>query len=114
MNDGAHRMNQMGTAPELTATTHPLEEATHLTRSRRTAAWAIALAADLAQIVLMPLFGGGATSPLNNALDVGVALALTYLVGFHWSFVPSLIAESLPLVDLAPTWTAAMFLASRK
>jgi hypothetical protein len=88
-------------------------EATSPTRTRRLAAWGVAGLADLVQLVFVPVFGEGAASPANDALDVGVGIVLTFLIGFHWSFVPSLIAESLPMVDLAPTWTAAVFLATR-
>jgi hypothetical protein len=76
-------------------------------------AWALAGLADAAQIVFFPLFGQGALSPFEGALDLGVGVALTALVGFHWSFAPAFIMELVPMVDLAPTWTGAVFLATR-
>jgi len=66
------------------------------------------LPGDALQIFLFPLFGEGFASPVNDLLDMGVALALVRLVGFHWVFLPSLVAEAVPGLDLAPTWTAAV------
>jgi LPXTG-motif cell wall-anchored protein len=39
-----------------------------------------------------------------------VAAALIKLLGFHWALLPALAAEAVPALDLAPTWTAAVFL----
>jgi hypothetical protein len=72
----------------------------------------IAVAADALQIFLFPVFGEGFASPMDAALDMGVALVLTRLVGFHWVFLPGLIAEAIPGLDLAPTWTAAVLFAT--
>jgi len=38
---------------------------------------------------------------------------LSWLVGFHWAFLPTFIAELLPFVDLVPSWTLAVWLATR-
>ncbi len=84
-----------------------------LTRRRVLTARAVALTADLVQIVGFPVFGEGFASPWNDALDVVVAGVLTALVGWHWSFVPSAAAELIPVFDLVPTWTAAVLLATR-
>jgi hypothetical protein len=35
---------------------------------------------------------------------------LIKLLGFHWAFLPTLAAEAVPALDLAPTWTAAVLL----
>ena len=56
---------------------------------------------------------GGALSPVNNMIDVGVAIAMLVLVGWDWGFLPTFIAEMIPLVDLVPTWTLAVWLATR-
>jgi len=77
------------------------------------AAWMVAGAADLLQVVFFPMFSEGWLSPLNDCLDVAVALVLTKLIGFHWSFLPTLVVELLPVVEAAPTWTASVFLATR-
>ena len=79
------------------------------TAARIRAARAIAMLADLAQIVVMPAFSAGALSPVNDALDVGVGIALSYLLGWHWAFLPSFLSELIPVWDLVPTWTAAVW-----
>lgn len=73
----------------------------------------VAMAADALQIGVFPLFAPGAASPVNDALDVAVAGAMTWLVGWHWAFLPSFVAELVPGLDLVPTWTAAVFFATR-
>jgi hypothetical protein len=70
---------------------------------------AIAMLADLVQIVVFPAFSQGALSPFNDALDAGVAVALTWLLGWHWAFLPSFLSELIPMFDLVPTWTAAVW-----
>ena len=62
------------------------------------------------QIALAPLFGEGFASPFNDALDLLVAAVLIKLLGFHWALLPALAAETVPALDLAPTWTAAVLL----
>jgi hypothetical protein len=78
----------------------------------RTARW-IAAGADLLQIVLLPAFFPGALSPASTAIDVVVAAILLRLVGWHWAFLPTFVAELTPFLDLVPTWTGAVFLATR-
>lgn len=82
-------------------------------RRRTGAAFAVALAADAIQWVAFPLFAGGALSPLNDALDVAVAVILVRLLGWHWAFLPTFAAELIPGVDLVPTWTLAAWIATR-
>lgn len=84
-----------------------------LTRSRRYAALAIALAADALQIAFFPLFGLGAIEGFDAIGDVAVAFVLTRLLGWHMSFLPGFLLELMPLVDLAPTWTLAVLIATR-
>jgi len=81
----------------------------HPSPRRIWAARAIAMAADLAQIAIFPAFSEGALSPVNDALDVAVAAALSALVGWHWVFLPSFLSELIPMWDLVPTWTAAVW-----
>src|SRR5262249_44614164 len=83
------------------------------TPGRVRAARTIAIAADFLQIVVMPVFAPGVASLVNDALDVVVALSMLLLVGWHWAFLPSFLAELIPFFDLVPTWTAAVFLATR-
>ena len=72
-------------------------------------AWLVAIAADVIQIVGLPFFAEGVLSPADTLLDVIVAAILTRLLGWHWAFLPGLIAELIPGLDLFPTWTAAVF-----
>ena len=69
----------------------------------------LALAVDLAQWAFLP----AALTPLNNAVDVGTGLALLALVGWHWAFLPTFLAELVPFVELVPTWTLAVMIATR-
>jgi hypothetical protein len=84
-----------------------------VTPGRVRAARLLAITADAIQIAVFPLFAGGAASPWNDALDLVVAAAMTWLVGWHWAFLPSLFAELVPGLDLVPTWTAAAFFVTR-
>jgi len=79
---------------------------------RRTAL-VIAILADALQIVFFPVFVEGAFSPLDDLLDIAVAWALIRLLGWHWAFLPSLVAKVVPGVDLVPTWTIAVLVATR-
>src|SRR5215472_17183200 len=72
------------------------------------AAWFVALAADAVQILLLPMFAVGGVSPADSLVDIGVAAVLTKLLGWHWAFLPTLLAELIPGLDLFPTWTAAV------
>ena len=85
-----------------------------LTPVRVWTARAIAVAADAIQIAGAALFAEGAASPFNDALDVAVAVVMIALLGFNWAFLPSLVAEMIPFVDLAPTWTLAVLFVTRK
>jgi hypothetical protein len=84
-----------------------------LTRNRRRLAWAIALLADGIQIVLWPAFFAGAVSPVDDVLDVGVSVAMFALLGFHPALLPAFALKLLPGIDLAPTWTIAVWAATR-
>jgi len=76
-------------------------------------AWAVALAADALQIAAFPLFAEGAISPADSVLDIAVAAILVRLLGWHWAFLPSLLGELMPGLDLFPTWTAAVWYVTR-
>ena len=82
---------------------------------RHRAALAIALAADAVQIVLLPFFMEGAAAPWNDALDVAVGGMMLALLGWHVAFLPAFLGELVPLLNLFPTWTAAVvFVVTRK
>jgi dolichyl-phosphate-mannose--protein O-mannosyl transferase len=72
---------------------------------------AIAVVADLLQIVLFPL---ETFPPVNVAVDVVVAIVMIILLGWHIAFLPSFIVKAVPFGDLAPTWTIAVLVATRQ
>jgi hypothetical protein len=84
----------------------------NLTPTRINIARAIAVAADCLELMVFPAFAEGFLSPVNDVLDVAVAIALFALLGWHWAFLPTFIAEMVPIVGLVPTWTAAVLLAT--
>jgi hypothetical protein len=65
-------------------------------------------------MLLLPLFSGGALSPVDDVLDLAVAAALVRLVGWHWEFLPTFAAELVPGVDLVPLWTLSVANVYRK
>jgi hypothetical protein len=81
--------------------------------TRIRAARIIAIVADLLQVVFFPLFIEGLASVLSDALDVVVGITMVWLVGWHVAFLPAFVVEVLPFGDLAPTWTLAVFIATR-
>jgi hypothetical protein len=82
--------------------------------ARIRAARAVAICADLIQIGFPFIFGEGFLSPFQDVLDVVVCLTMIALVGWHWAFAPTFLVELVPFGDLAPTWTIAVFVATRK
>lgn len=85
--------------------------ATATTKARL--ALVLALAADAVQLGAFPIFALGAASPWNDLLDVAMAVAMVALLGWHWAFLPSFVAEMVPLLSLVPTWTAAVLIVAR-
>jgi hypothetical protein len=83
-------------------------------KRRVVAARVIAVAADAVQIGLLPLFAGGAPTGFDAVLDVAVGVTMVALLGWHWAFLPAFAVELVPAVDLAPTWTIAVFIATRR
>jgi hypothetical protein len=73
----------------------------------------IALLADFFQVLAFPLFFQGGFSPLTDVLDIGVAILMTLLLGWHWAFLPTMVTELVPVLDLFPTWTIAVFFVTR-
>jgi hypothetical protein len=68
----------------------------------------LAIIADTFQIVFSPLFFEGAASPADDILDLCMAGVLSYLLGWHWEFLPSFLAKLVPGMDLVPLWTLAV------
>jgi hypothetical protein len=85
-----------------------------ITRSRLRTAWVVAVLVDGLQIITSP---AEFTGPMAWVLEVGVDLVtmgvMIFLLGFHWAFLPSFVTKMLPFIDLAPTWTLALFIATR-
>ena len=73
----------------------------------------IAVAVDVVQIALPPLFAEGFLAPFDPILDVVTAIIMIALLGWHIAFVPTFIVESLPFADLAPSWTIAVLIVTR-
>jgi hypothetical protein len=78
------------------------------------AAMMLAIIADTIQIVVFPLFAGGAASPADDILDLGIGAVLVHLLGWHWEFLPSFLAKLAPGIDLVPFWTMAVANVYRK
>jgi hypothetical protein len=68
----------------------------------------VAMTGDAIQIFALPLFVAGGISPADTLLDAFMAVILIRMLGWHWAFLPTLIAELTPGFDLFPTWTAAV------
>ena len=76
--------------------------------ARLKAAMAVAIVADVVQLAVFPLFVEGAASPVDDVLDLGVAGAMSLLLGWHWEFLPSFLGKLVPGVDFVPLWTLAV------
>jgi len=83
-------------------------------RNRLRAAMVLAIAADILQLAVFPLFVEGAESPADDVLDFGVGAVLVYLMGWHWEFLPSFLGKLVPGVDLVPFWSMAVANVYRK
>ena len=74
----------------------------------------VAIVADALQLAVFPMFVEGALSPADDLVDIGVAMLLTNLLGWHWEFLPSFLAKLVPGADLIPFWTIAVVNVYRK
>lgn len=81
---------------------------------RLRAAMALAIVADVLEMIVFPLFVEGFDSPTADLLDLGIGAVLTYLLGWHWEFAPSFVAKLIPGADLVPLWTLAVANVYRK
>ena len=69
-------------------------------------AYAVAVSADLLQLLLGPLGWAGA----DEIIDI-VTMFLTWRVlGFHPLLLPTFVLEFLPISDLLPSWTGCVAL----
>jgi hypothetical protein len=81
---------------------------------RMKAALVLAILADIVQLALFPIFLEGAESPADDAVDLSMAGILTWLLGWHWEFLPSFAGKLIPGFDLVPLWTLAVANVYRK
>ncbi len=77
-----------------------------LTRTRVRLAYAVAVTADLLQLVLGP--AGWVFA--DEILDVAAMVLISRLIGFHPLLLPTFALEFLPVADMLPTWTACVAL----
>jgi hypothetical protein len=75
---------------------------------RKAIAFAVAAMADVLQLAVFPAFVEGGASPFEDVLDVGVALILVAVLGFHWRLAFAFALELVPGADLFPTWMAVV------
>jgi hypothetical protein len=73
----------------------------------------LAVTADTVEIALLTLFSEGFASPAADLLDVVMCGLMTWLLGWHLAFLPSVAVKLVPVADLAPCWTLAVWLATR-
>lgn len=84
-----------------------------VTPLRLKAAWVVAVGIDALQVFIFPATIEGIFSPVTVILDFIAMAVLSWLVGWHWAFLPSIIVELIPGLELAPTWTLALAIATR-
>ena len=77
-----------------------------LTRQRVQLAYAIAVTADVLQLLLGPL--GWAFA--DEILDVAAMILTWRVIGFHPLLLPTFVIEFLPVTDMLPTWTGCVAL----
>jgi uncharacterized membrane protein len=76
--------------------------------SRKRVALFVAGLADLVQLGYFPIFGEGALSVPEDALDLLVAGILLLTLGFRWRLAGAFALELVPGATLFPTWTAVV------
>jgi hypothetical protein len=86
---------------------------TGLTTREIQAARAVAALADVLQFAIFPLVFQGFLSPVNVVVDLLMAAFFIWRLGWHWALLPAFVSELIPFWDLAPTWTVAVFIATR-
>ena len=74
----------------------------------------LAILADVTQLIVFPLFVEGGVSPFDDLIDLAVGAVLVLLLGWHWEFLPSFVANVVPAVDMVPFWTMAVANVYRK
>jgi len=102
----------------MTATAQPTQSSQGAIRispgPRMKTALLLAILADIVQLIIFPLFVEGAAFPPDDILDLCMAGILSWLLGWHWEFLPSFAGKLIPGVDLVPLWTLAVANVYRK
>ena len=80
-----------------------------LTPSSIRMAYAVAVAVDVAQLLLGPFGWFG----IDEVLDAGAMYVISRLIGFHPLLLPTFILEFVPFTDMLPTWTGCVALVIR-
>jgi hypothetical protein len=86
-----------------------LQTPRHLSSSAVRTAYAVAVTADVMQLLLGPLGWVG----FDEAADVVAAFLISRLLGFHPLLLPTFVLEFVPFTDLLPTWTGCVALVVR-
>ncbi len=83
-----------------------------LSQRHITAAYAIAIVADLVQLPLTAMTATGILAIpgefVDFMIDCLVMLLTSILLGFHWLLLPSLFIEVVPGLEMFPTWTGCV------
>jgi len=92
----------------------PTAEPARAGSARVRAAWVVAIVVDAIQLGTSPMeLAGPLAWLIETGADLVTAIVMIWLLGLHWAFLPSFITKVIPMVDLAPTWTAAVFFVTR-
>ena len=75
-----------------------------ITPNRVRFAYAVAVTADVLQLILGPV--GWAFA--DELLDVTAMILTWRLIGFHPLLLPTFALELIPVVDMVPTWTGCV------
>ncbi|MBM3988021.1 MAG: hypothetical protein FJ294_08720 [Planctomycetes bacterium] len=92
----------MSELPTPASPTPQLRAGGGLSRARKLAALAIALASDALGV------GAEIAPPVQWTLDVATALALFAVLGFRPVLLPVLVVECIPMLGAFPTWSIAV------
>lgn len=86
-----------------------------ISRTRIQLAWGLAILVDALQILSGPItLSLPMTWIIGAGLDIMTMILMWALVGWHWVFLPSFVVEVIPIAEIAPAWTAAVFIATRR
>jgi hypothetical protein len=100
---------------ETPQTVQPGQSAVRITPGpRMKAALLLAILADIVQMIIFPFVIEGAASPADDIVDVSMAGILSWLLGWHWEFLPSFAGKLVPFVEFVPLWTLAVANVYRK